>query len=848
MTPDIAESLIRPALRAERNFRHSDTGPICRRELRRGEDGCWRGYLLFHDNGWLPDRCFSNADGLRLRLLPTEPNKAGGLVYDAMPEENGWRVQRLGRVKRSALPLKPDFPFALAAFSDGREKGEAIIEPAISDPAEFPSFWRADRVNEGEDADRLVPLAGTARTRGCFLWILTSENTSPQPDDGLIVDKIEPAPGGHLCRISGKGIIQINELQFRVETGAKANSPDSRLLAFGNTLRRWRLPIGNTPIYRGNVEFRGQVGANRLVPVRKTNIHQVQGRELCSEVAEWTQGKEAMAHLRLVRMPDSISLKLKEISAGKIRLSARGLEIGWRIQLRAGEHSATGDSTDGTVELTLVTPGKVPGRVLLRLSEPKTGRVLILKAAWPAQDGMIVDPCGVRLERNQKISVDSLQGWCACAPEGIPGELQLQLTGSRAVSLRIAGEVPLSSYITLVKSMLAQGGPDSQVNLIISTSGREGARLEIRRYHEFAVVKNGTMWTGLDRDSPETIDSTLKMRPTEVKDGYFHAVNLKDTARFGPFKISAPVKLDSFLDRSQGPWLIQSQLEDRIQRAAVWNPDCDGMGSRGERVTAFAEKWQKLLNFPHDPDWKHLWNLMSVVEESGDLAALDEVQALALVPTAAIVYAFRVPAKEITEVFALEAAAPIFWPVLPTSDYEQAVQVAHNYFRQTFSRHFADHDAQKWAIGALAHRIGEILLLRPELAGHLCIALHSSGLLSEFFNMPETLSHLDGLFTPEPKQQLINAAQAAAKRFDRLPQGLGSLKPVKRPDWFPVFNPHAQIMIDSPLRVAELATQCRSVPSVNEKLILVILRYVDQLYFDAALPAAVTLFQSGEIE
>ena len=93
---------------------------------------------------------------------------------------------------------------------------------------------------------------------------------------------------------------------------------------------------------------------------------------------------------------------------------------------------------------------------------------------------------------------------------------------------------------------------------------------------------------------------------------------------------------------------------------------------------------------------------------------------------------------------------------------------------------------------------------------------------------------------------MAEAAQEAVKRFVRLPQGVSGLQSVKRPEGFPVFNSYAQTMIDAPLLVAEIATQRQPEPDVEEKLVLINLRLIDPLYFDAALPAAVALCLSGE--
>ncbi len=845
MTPEIAESLIRPALRAERNIHTADAGPICGRELRLGENGCWQGYLLLHDNGWLSQGHFPDAQGLRLRLLPTEASIAEGVAYNATPEESGWRLRRLGKAGRTAIPLMPDVPFALAAFADGQPKGEAVIDTGVASPIEMSSFWRAAKLSKRDTSERLTPLAGAARTRGRCLWLLTSESEEPEASEGLTLDEVETAPDGFLWRISGRGVLHVGERRYRVETGAEEDAPEARLFAFGDILRGWRLFGGNIPVYRGDIDIHGQIGVDRSIRVAGSQLRSVQGRDLCSEIVEWTQGDEALARLRLVRVSQSISLNLQEVSAGRIELSACGLDTGWRLRLRAGEYQAMSEVQDGTVELTLDTPGRAPGLVQLRLSEPISGRTLELQTAWPARSGMIVDPEGTRLERSRPISVQALQGWRALTPDGVTGDLQLQLRGHPPVSLPTAGEVPIASHMPSIQAMLAQGGADAQVNLSLVVSGREGPRLEIRRYHDYAVIDDSTLRTGLDRNELAKFETVLAFRLNEARRAVLHAVDLSDSRQVGPIETGASVDLANHLERSAGPWLIQSTLEGRVQRAAVWNTRADGKVTREERIDAYAEKWRNLVDVPQDPDWDRLWQLISAVGQDGDSGALDQVQALARVPEAAIALALRIPGKELSEVFALETAAPIFWPALAVSDFSTAVRADHSRQQKNLAPYLDHAEATELADQALARRIGDILLLRPDLVGHLCTALMETGLFERLIGSPETRERLMGLLLASPSELLAEVAQEAARRFDRLPQGVGGLLPIERPEGFPVFNSYAQAMIDAPLVAAEMAAGRRPAPDVQEKLVLINLRLIDPLYFDAALPAALALCQSN---
>lgn len=849
MTPEIAESLISPALRAERNFRPVDSGPLCERELRLGANGCWHGYLHLHDNGWLQERCFPDAANLRLRLLATGSDASEGVAYNATPEERGWRLRRLGRGNKASIPLDPNVPFVFSAFADGQGKGEAIIDAGIPHPVESPSFWRAAETSDGTSSDRLIPVTGAARTRGPCLWVLSSGDEMPDPSDGLSLDDLETAPNGFLWRLSGKGTLDTGGKRYRVETGAEEDAPEARLFAFGVPLRGWRLG-GNIPVYRGSIEVHGRLEAGRFTHIPESELRRVAGRNLCSEIIEWVGNDEILARLRVVRVPQSLNFALQEVSAGRIALSAEGLPPGWRLRLGAGESESEAENGGqaGATEVTLDTQGAAPGLVRLRLSEPATGRALELHAAWPARSGMIVGPDGTRLNRNQPISVTALQGWRALAPEGMPGDLQLQLTGSRPVSLPVAGEDSIASRLPVIEAMLAQGDPDSQVNLSLVVSGREGPRLEIRRYHDKAVVEDGLLQTGLDRDSDEAPETVLAVRLNEVRRAIIRAVNLGDFGRIGPIETSASVDLAGHLEQSRGSWLVRPTLEGRVQRPVVWAPQPHTKQSRQERVDGYAQQWRELVAAPQDADWERMLRLISAVGEDGDIGVLDQVQALAMVPVAAIALALRVASEDIAEVLALESAAPIFWPAVKVTDFAAAVRMEHARLYEKLVQHdlWSEGQAVDVVDEALAKRIGIISRLHPDLSGHFCGALVDAGLLPRMVGKPDTRECLSGLFLASPEDFLVEAAQDAAKRFDRLPQGVSGLEPMERPKGLPLFNPYAQAMIDAPLVVAEMATERRSAPNVEEKLALINLRLLDTLYFDAALPAALALCMSSD--
>ncbi len=844
MTPEIAETLIRPALRAEREPLSALPGPLCRRELRRDETGTWHGYLALSDDGWLPAALFPGAVDLRLRLLPAGTRPIDGLTYSAAPEDNGWRLRRFGSTGGVPFQFHPQEPFALAAFADGRVKGEAVIDPGLPAPDESPHFWRVADLGEGASAHRLIPLSGTGRTRAACVWVLAPEDMDPETDAGLMLEDLDAAPGGLLWRISGKGILSLGTRGYRVETGAEDESTEARLIASGETLPGWRLE-GSTPVYHGDVTFYGQVGASAPRRVPEVELRRAPARSLGGEIVEWAQEDETLASFRLVRLPRSTRFELREDAPGRVTLTAEGLQSGWRVKLGAGEAETGGEVEDGAARLTLETPGMAPGLVRLRLSEPETGAALMLQAAWPARMGMIFDPQGVRLIQNQPISIEALHGWRVVVPEGLRGELQLWLRGQRAISLPVAGECSLTAHRPLIQAMLVQDGPDAQVNLSLVVGGDEGKRLEIRRYHEQAVVEGGYLRVGVARDQPISPETSLAIQLRKSQRLTIHTVDIGRPECSKLIEQPASLELRTFLGDAGGPWLMQPRLEGQVQRAVVWTAHPTVQTSRDDRIEIYTQEWRRLISTPEDSEWDRLWRLIAAAGQGGDAGMLDEVQALAQVPTAAICLALRVHSRDLSEVLALDSATPIFWPTVPVADFTEAIQADHRRRLAKLSSLFDAQDAEEEANRALVKRFRQILTMMPELAGHFGGALTTTELFQRMIHLPDLLEMLKPLLLSNPGARLTDSAQDAARRFDRLPAGVLGLEPLHRPEGID-FNPYAQSVIDAPLVAAEMAAGQRATPSVAEKLILINLRLVDPIYFDAALPAALHLLFTTE--
>ena len=844
MTEEIAETLIHPAILSERHTSFATSDPLCKRELRLDQSGKWQGYLIFEDDGWLPDELFKDSVGRRLRMMPSGSDSIDGLVYSAAPEEGGWRLRRFGNRRKSEFPYDPQIPFSLVAYEDGRSKGEAVIDPGMPAADAAPSFWgAAESESNAEESARLVPRSGSGKTRKAFIWVLAAEDVEPVADEGLTLAEPETAPGGRLWRASGKGVLQLGDTQYRIETGSDDETPDAALIPSGRILPGWRR-FGNRPVYLGRVKYLGRYATWAL---RAVSEHELRRRPtrgvLFSELVEWSRNSVVLANFQIVSIPENAQLKLREVSTGVVELEADGLANGLRVQITAGGIPSVGDVVDGRVTLKLEVPGRVPKGIELRLSDPAEGRALELHSHWPFRHGTIINPDGERLEANLPSTPNALHGWRSVVPTGSKGDLQLRLRGEIEVALPVQGESSISAQRPLIEAILAQGGPDAQVDVSLAVDG-ESKRLEIRRYQDNATVHDGILRVGLDRDAPYSSESALEKSIREGRVLAVHAVDTTDPNRYVEKENWASGDLNELLGSDGGPWLIQSKLDGKAQRAAVWCARPLPETTRAERIEEFAEKWNALVQEPQSKEWERLLDLISVARQGGDPGTLDLVQALAKAPAAVIALAMRVPKESIVEIRELDTVAPIFWPCIPISEFQRAICADIARWKTKLLEFFNSEDAELEADRVVLKRVNDILLIMPELTGHFGWAMSDTDLIDRALHHPDQQALLKPMLLPNPIARLSEAIEAAARRFDRLPSGVPMLRPLKPPPESQRFLIYLQSLINGPIVAAEMAAGLRELPDVQTKLTLINLRLVDPEYFDTALPFVLSCLQS----
>ena len=811
LSADALESIVRPALTAERP--RVGTAPV-QRELRRDSVGVWHGTVRIIEGALIPNAVMPEVQGRRLRLV------AGtGAAFIGQPESGGWQILR--SAGKTDLPLAPQDSLALKAYVDGRQIGEVVLDPGLSRPDQAPTLWRPTDHN-ADSPEVLVPLSGRGQTRAQRIWVLVQDNVRPECEDGLSLSPPEQGPNGSLWPVEGQGRLRVGTTTLTVRTGAEADSPAPKLLMSGQVLSGVAHTRG-IPVYIGFPQIWGAEGNRPLRQLVGSILKRRPMPEvLCGELVEWIEDGVVLAQMRLIALPVGAKLSLSEIANGQLCLRSAGLGSGWSVVMNAGGFDARGlVDSKGNVALHLEAQS-LPGLVTLRLREPTTGAALELSALWPARQPRLIAPDGQMITVDRPISHQALLGWRGYLP-GKGGAALIRLANKgKAVGFAAQGEVSFASLMPLIRQAVALTGADGRVNLRLVSAGSETPRLPVGRY-DWDCGGRGT--------SPELGAGRTRLT----------AVNLHDHTQIMRTEAEGCIDIADWLGDSEGLWFIQGTNDIRgLMRPFAWSAQPIGHSTREERLVTEETNWNALLEKPADPGWDTSWALISAVREEGDAGALDQVQALARTPAAAVAILMIVPRGDRAVALALETEAPLWWPLVSVQDWAMGVSAAHRYIHEKLdTAGLSNDDSSRIAAEAMAKAASEVVMLRPELAANIGYGLQAAGLGPEAADENGGTTHL---LPPADVARVVlsEAAQDAGRRFEALPDGVGDLyaRQLLAPDGC---NEANAPLLHAPLVAAEVATGLRPALEVDNVLRLIALREADEVWFDRALPAALTL-------
>lgn len=831
--------LIRPAMREER-------GQLCAveefatRELKVDATGRWRSGVSVAPLAFLGLDQLPSAKGRYLRLLPSVgvDLTAARLVYAGTPEADGWSLKRNGGGV-DWISLAVNCPLVLDAYSDGVRLGEIELVSAVPDSTSVPSFWESYPLEAGNEAQRLQLLPGEPRTRGSCIWVRLASKENIEIDSGLTLEKGPlPVEGAYLWCVSGDGALLIDSEKWQIQTRSSKPSLAGVLLASGPTLGDWRVSETGSCVYLGTPRLYGRTArVQHLEFVVSSRLRLRPGRMFGSTISHWIGDDGVLASLQTVAFAEGSNLSLRESAVGQVKLVVSGFDPLIMITM-GGTNGAPSVSCKGDGEISWSVEGCPPGDVEVELYDLRDHKRLKLTAPWPACSGMLLTPDGKRLEKLHFLSATSLMGWRAFVPQHCRGDLRLTLSGTHNLSLglEVRGQMALGALVPLIRVLLAQGGPDAQVNMSLAVNGREVPRLEVGRYDDFAYVDDqGLLRLGLPHNV--SYDAKFKYEGNVESDVWLHACDLTGRAKVFAEQLDGETAryLTAALGDSEGPWLVQARVADRIQRAAVW-PHVEADGSRESRIVAATNFWRDLCDQPESEDWDRLWALMSAVAVGGDAGVLDHTQAIALVPAAAWTLAFVVRQAEVDEVLALDLACPQHWVTSPVAAAAQGLAVARERLTRRYAHVFDDKVLVEEEVhDHLRRQAGWIAALRPELRGHLALALMSQ------WHSPVATSpdgHAINLVLPKQLDRLHVLEQDAARRFDRAPTGLRPPKLITPRITASNFDAGCQGLLDAPWVAAAWASSGET-PSGADIVNLIAWRDVDPYYFDEAVWLAI---------
>jgi hypothetical protein len=227
----------------------------------------------------------------------------------------------------------------------------------------------------------------------------------------------------------------------------------------------------------------------------------------------------------------------------------------------------------------------------------------------------------------------------------------------------------------------------------------------------------------------------------------------------------------------------------------------------------------------------------SMAQLEASPASLDQFLALERAPSVAVRLLFRGDASSLSDRLDLENhgtgrwffASPEAWGAGMSA--ERASMAALLRATPQLAAKTGSH-----ANEVIARRVREVLLIRPELDGHLALGLMRSGLAS-FADLHRWLGRIPPAFSA-PEAVLLDGANDAVARNGDSDIGRTDLRAQRKPRAFDRFADELFGMIEAPLVISEVAFGLRPAPRGRAGVELIQFLHLDPGYFDSALPAA----------
>lgn len=848
---DAARSLLSDAVLV--SARHGLVTDPMTRVLRRQDGEAWVPWIEVEEAAEIAPQLVQGVDPdrRRLRLAPVGPlaTAAPDLLFalDREAPDRPWESRRISgrRTARFRFPL--DVGAELMAMADGAFFGRVRL--AGGEGIEIgagPTFWRLAEMGEtGADA---LAYAGNAalRTRDPHVWLLAEDGKTPECTDTLVAEPDGSVPGGAIWRLSGKGRVLVAGGNARIETGAE---DDAREEIQANGSLEYRLLDGRgSPVHRGVPEilhrhpgrgFRQLIGAH-LRHRRAGSLLWQNGAPPDLAMGRFTfairEGATVGARITVNMVPASFSVR--EVTRGDDphrQIRFEGVPEGWVFRVATGKPQRP--DADGIVDVQLDASTAEQARLPLTLASPDGAPPLSWVLNLPRPRGEFQTVVGEVLAADRDISMQALKDWRIVPADGRATDLQIRLhsrsaKGAPIVGKRVTVDQPLSAFRPLLEEMLVTGGADAELRLRVITQGDQSPRLRLRHGSGETQLSGEDVFALHDRTP--VYDPALEII----------AVDLDDPARVVETGASGLSHLGN------GRWFLLPRrcgVPMRPPRPFVL-PEPDELTGKNaprqaDRIAYFA---QRLQDNDVAKDLSRLAKLMETLLANGvSPSALDEVQALGQVPSAAIRLLFRVAPSDLEDALSLELHGGPRWSFIHPDDWAKAFAEEAEALRVTLAALPALADqADQQAREAVTARAADILRLRPALEGHVALALQRVDPMA----LGTLAQHLGGLSRGlhRPEATLLETARAIVSRQASEPPKLHELAARRRPAKYDQFHPDMHGLINAPLVVAEIAFGLRPPPTTRERVELLLAVHADQAGYEAALPAAIAwLAQDG---
>lgn len=848
---DAARSLLLDAVLV--SARHGLVTDPMTRVLRRGEDDAWTSWIEVEEAAEIAPQLVQGVepDRSRLRLAPVGPlaSAAPDLLFALEREapDRPWESRRISgrRTARFRFPL--DTGAELMAMADGAFLGRVRLAGGEAvETGSGPTFWRLAEM--GTARAEALAYAGNAalRTRDTHVWLLAPMGKLPECTGSLTAEADGTVPGGAIWRLSGSGRVLIAGGNAKIETGAEDDAREE--IHASGPLDHRLLDAGGTPVHRGvpailhrhpGRGFRQLVGSDLR--------HQISGSRIwhVGSPSKTTMGRVAFAVREGAGVGARVSLNMvpADFSVREVtraddvhrRIRFQGVPQGWAIRVAAGKLQRP--DFDGVVEAQLAPAEDEQARLPLTLTGLDGAPPLSWMLNLPRPRGEFQSVAGETLAASRDISMQTLKDWRIVPADGQRTDLRIRLHspsagGAPVIAKQVTVDQPLSAFRPLLEEMLVTGGADAELRLRVVTGADQSPRLRIRHAlgetqlsgEDVMVLEDRTLVhdadleiTAVDLDDPSRVEQTSALGLSHLGIGRWFLL---------PHRSGVPM-------RPPRPFVLPEPDETSGQDAP----------RRADRIVHYVRRLKEL---DLENDLSRLVKLSEILIAKGiSPSALDEVHALAQVPSAAVRLLFRVAPSDLEDALSLELHGGPRWSFIGPDDWAQGFAGEMETIRTALAALPAlSERAEVQARDAVTARAADILRLRPALEGHVALALQRVDPMSV-----AALARRLGDLSPglqRPEAVLLESARAIVSRQASELPSLHDLAARQRPSGFDAFHPGLRGLIDAPLVVAEIAFGLRPPPTTRERVELLLAMQADQAGYEAAQPAAIAWLAYGQ--